>query len=119
MNRGLSIITALMVLTAAFCVSGTVLSRERNDYTQENERYAQLENTFKKRAREILEEHGYQNSGVTITWTRDRDGARSYRVEVHHREIGSLCGDEKERLTETLRCGELCEEAEEFRIIYT
>lgn len=119
MNRGLSIITALLILTAAFCVSGTVFSRERHDYTQENEKYAQLEDSYRERAKEVLEERGYQNSGVTITWTRDQDGARSYRVEIHHRGIGSLDQDEKERLTEVLWCGELCDAAEELLIIYT
>lgn len=119
MNRGLSIITALLILTAAFCVGGTAFSMERNDYTQENERYAQLEDTFKERAREVLEERGYRNSGVTITWTRDQDGARSYRVEIHHRGIGSLDEDGKERLTEALWCGELCDAVEELLIIYT
>ncbi len=72
MNRGLSLITALLVLAAAFCVSGTVMSKERKDYTQENERYALLEDAFTERARGILEERGYQNSGLTITWTRER-----------------------------------------------
>lgn len=119
MNRGLSIITALLILVAAFCVGGTAFSMERNDYTQENERYAQLEDIFKERAREVLEERGYRNSGVTITWTRDRNGVRSYQVEIHHRAIGSLNEEEKKRLTEALWCGELCDEAHELRIIYT
>lgn len=119
MNRGLGVITALLVLAAALCVSGTVMSKERNDYSQENERYALLEDAFTERAKGILEERGYQNSGVTITWTRENGGARSYQVEIHHRGIGCLGDDEKERLTEALYCEELCREVEELSIIYT
>ena len=43
MNRGFGMITALLVLTIAFCVSGTVMSKEKSDYAQENEMYAALE----------------------------------------------------------------------------
>ena len=46
MNRGLSMITAFLVLTAALSVGGTVMSKERNDCTRENERYALLEDAF-------------------------------------------------------------------------
>ena len=119
MNRGLGMITAFLVLAAAFCVSETVMSKERSDYSQENERYALLEETFEERTKGILEERGYRNSGVTITWTRDNGGGRSYRVEIHHRGIRSLCDDEKKRLTEALRCGEFCGEVEELFIVYT
>lgn len=119
MNRGLGVITALLVLTAAFCVSGTVMSRERNDCSRENERYALLEDAFTERTKGILEERGYRNSGVTITWTRENGGARSYRVEIHHRGIGRLGDDEKERLTEALHCEEFCGAVEELSIIYT
>ncbi len=119
MNRGLSLITALLVLAAAFCVSGTVMSKERKDYTQENERYALLEDAFTERARGILEERGYQNSGLTITWTRENGGERSYRVEIHHRGIGSLGEDEKEKLTEALYCEEFYNAVSELRIVYS
>ena len=119
MNRGLSMITALLVLAAAFCVSGTVLGRERSGYTQENERYALLEDAFTERTKGILEERGYRNSGVTVTWTRENGGARSYRVEIHHRGIGSLDDDGKKRLTEELYCEEFYGEVEELSIIYT
>ena len=106
MNRGLSLITALLVLISVVCVGGTVMSKERDDYTRENERYALLEDAFKERAR-------------GITWTRDRDGARSYRVEIHHRGIESLDDDGKEKLTEALHCEEFCGEVEELRIIFS
>ena len=119
MKKGLSLITAFLVLASAFCVSGTVMSKERNDYTQENERYALLEDTFRERTKGILEERGYRDSGVTITWTRENGGARSYRVESHHRGIESLDEDGRKRLTEELRCEAFFGEVEEISIIYT
>ncbi len=119
MNRGLGMMTAFLVLAAAFCVGGTVMSKERNDYAQENERYALLEDDFAERTKEILEQRGYRNSGVTITWTRETGGVRSYRVEIHHRGIGSLGEDEKESLTKALYCEAFCGEVEALSIIYT
>lgn len=118
MNRGLSLLTAFLVLASAFCVSGTAMGRERDDYTQENQRYALLEDTFRERTKGILEERGYRDSGVTITWTRDRDGVRSYRVEIHHRGIESLDDDEREKLTEALYCEEFFRAVEKLSIIY-
>ena len=118
MNRGLSMITAFLVLTAALSVGGTVMRKERNDCIRENERYALLEDAFTERTRGILEARGYRNSGVTVTWTRENGGARSYRVEIHHRMIGSLGEAEKERLTEELCCEEFCRETEELSIVY-
>lgn len=118
MNRRFGMITALLVLAIAFCISGTVMSKERIDYTQENERYAALEADFLARTRAILEDEGYRDSGVTITWTRE-GGARSYLVEIHHRGIRRLGDDELERLTESLCGGELDGEVQEFFIIYS
>lgn len=119
MKKGLGMITVFLVLAAALCVSGTVMSKGRNDYTRENERYALLEDAFTERAREILEECGFRNSGVTVTWTREQGCSRSYLVKIHHRGIANLGDDERERLTEELRDGELAREAQELCIIYT
>ncbi len=118
MNRRFGMITMLLTLTIAFCVSGTVMSKERSGYTEENERYAALEAEFLARARVILEDEGYRDSGVTITWTREGGGARSYFVEIHHRRIGGLGDDERERLSENLCSGKLGGEAQALHIIY-
>ena len=119
MNRGFGIITVCLVLTVALCAGGTAVSRGRKDCTRENERYALLEDTFRERTKAILEERGFRDSGVTLTWTREGGGARSYRVEIHHRRIDSLEGDERERLTESLRWENFCREVESFIIVYT
>lgn len=118
MKKGFGLMTALLTLVIAFCVNGTVMSRERDGYEQENERYAALEGEFLSRTRKLLEDEGYHDSGVTITWTREGSAARSYLVEIHHRGIGSLGEEERERLTDALCVGELPREAEEIRIIY-
>lgn len=118
MNRGFGVITVLLTLTIAFCVSGTVLCRERSGWAQENERYAALEADFLVRTRAILEDEGYRDSGVTITWTREGGGERSYFVEIHHRGIRRLGEDERESLTRSLCSGELGGEATLF-IVYS
>lgn len=118
MNRGFGMTTVLLILIAVFCVSGTVMCKEEEDYSQENARYALLEETFRKSVAKTLEEQGYHNSGLTVTWTRDRDGRRSYRVEVHHRRIMELGAGEQAQLTETLLCEEFCKEVEDLHIIY-
>lgn len=118
MKKGFGLITALLTLTIAFCASGTVMSKERDGYTQENERYAALEGEFLLRTRNLLEREGYHDSGVTITWTREENSARRYLVEIHHRKIADLGEAERKRLTENLYGGELADEAEEILIIY-
>lgn len=118
MKKGFGLITALLTLTIAFCAGGTVMSKERDDFAQENERYAALEGEFLSRTRNFLESEGYHDSGITITWTRERDAARRYLVEIHHRKLAGLGEEERERLTECLYGGELAGEAEEILIIY-
>lgn len=118
MKKGFGMITALLVFSAVFCVSGTMMSKEKRDCSQENAKYALLEDTFKESARRTLEAQGYHNSGLTVTWTRDGNGRRSYSVEVHHRRIQELEAGEQAQLTEILLCEEFCKEVEDLRIIY-
>ena len=118
MKMGFGMITALFVFIAVFCVSGTVVSKEKADYAQDNERYGQFENAFRESAGRTLEEQGYHNSGLTVTWTREGDSRRSYRVEVHHRRIQELEAGEQEQLTEILLCEDFCKEVEDLCIIY-
>lgn len=118
MKMGFGMITALVILIAVFCVSGTVVSKEKADYAQDNERYGQFEDAFRESASRTLEEQGYHNSGLTVTWTREGDGRRSYRVEVHHRRIMELGTGEQERLTEMLLCEDFSKEVKDLYIIY-
>lgn len=118
MKMGFGMITALVVFIAVFCLSGTVVSKEKADYSQDKERYGQLENAFRESAGRMLEEQGYHNSGLTVTWTREGDGRRSYRVEVHHRRIMELGAGEQARLTEMLLCEDFCKEVKDLCIIY-
>lgn len=118
MKRGFGMIAALLFFITVFCVSGTASSREKKGCAQENERYEQFEDAFKERACEMLEERGYHDSGLTVTWTREQGGRRSYRVQVHHRRIMELGAGEQAQLTETLLCEDFCKEVEDLHIIY-
>lgn len=119
MNRGFGMITAFLILIAALGIGGTALCGERKNYAKENERYALLETTFRERTKKILEEQGFRDSGVTLTWTREEGGVRSYRAEIHHRRIHCLERDDRERLTESLRWEEFSREVASFCIVYT
>lgn len=101
MKNWYGIATALLILVIAFCVRGTVMSKESTEHIRENERYAVWEQTFKKDIREVLAGQGYQDSGITMNWVK-RDGKRTYTVAVHHRRIGGLKKEERERLVQTL-----------------
>lgn len=119
MNRGFGMITAFLILIAALGLGGTALCAERKNCATENERYAQLETTFRERTKQILEEQGFRDSGVTLTWTREEGGVRSYRAEIHHRRIHCLEKDDRERLTESLHWEEFSREVASLSIVYT
>lgn len=111
-------LTALLILIPALSWGGTAMGRERREKERENEKYAVLEEAFRERARSMLAEQGFQDSGVTLTWTKDEEGQRSYRAEIHHSRIGKLAPGERERLTRALRCGGFGAEVEAFSIVY-
>lgn len=118
MNRGFGMMMAFLAGLAVFCMGSTVMGKERGDYVWENERYALLEDAFEERTVRILEARGYPDSGVSITWTRDRDGKRSYQMKIHHRRIRALGTGERDCLTRALLCEDFCGEVEELHIIY-
>lgn len=108
MKNGFGIVTVLLVLVIAFCVRGTVMSKENTEHIREKERYAVWEQTFKKDVRNVLAGQGYPDSGITMNWVK-KDGRRIYTVAVHHGRIDGLEKEERERLVQTLlqvRAGE-------------
>lgn len=92
------IISVILVLVAAFCICGTVLSQGRDQYAIEEQYYRTMEQTYLQEVREFLEEEGYRNSGVTMTKVIETDGSRSYTVTIHHERIDRLPESEKQSL---------------------
>ncbi len=101
MKNWFGLTTALLILVIAFCVRGTVMSKENKEYIRENEQYAVWEQTFKEDVRNVLAGQGYPDSGVTMNWIK-KDGKRTYTVAVHHGRIERLGKEERERLVQTL-----------------
>ena len=102
MRRGFGVITVLLILVIAFCVKGTVFSKENHERAKENHYFAVLEDEYLEQAKGLLEEQGYHNCGVTMTRVTLEDGSREYTVLLHHRKLQKLGVEEREELLEAL-----------------
>lgn len=93
-----AIFTIVLVAGIWFFVSGTVVSQADGDITVDEQYYQVLEKEYVKEIREFLAEQGYENSGVNLTMVADREGNRSYSVEVYHKGICKLTEEAREEL---------------------
>jgi hypothetical protein len=94
-NRSFRVITAVLILAILFLVRGTVFSKEQNERAEANRYYAVLEKEYLRQAKDMLEQDGYGNCGVTVTWVAAEDGSREYTVCLHHKKLQKL--SEKDR----------------------
>lgn len=95
-----TIITVLLVLVTAFCISGTVLSQKKGGSIVEGQYYRAAEQEYVRAVKSLLSEKGYENSGVTMNSVVEEDGSRAYTVTIHHRRIEQLDAEEKHALIE-------------------
>ena len=65
--------TALLILTIVFCIGSTVKSESGNE-TQRIENQVKEQQLLTK-VKQYLNENGYRNSGVTLTYVMDESGA--------------------------------------------
>lgn len=88
------VFTVLLILIAAFCISGTVFCRNKGGNQMEEQSWKVMEQEYVARLYSLLEEKGYCNSGVTMNRVIQADGSREYVVKIHHRRINRLdaCG---------------------------
>ncbi len=98
MRKGFGIITVVLIAVIIFCVKGTVSSKENSERAEANRYYAALEDEYLDRTRDILEEKGYCDCGVTMTRVTMEDGSREYTVLLHHRKLQRLNAEEKNEL---------------------
>lgn len=92
------IISVILVLVAAFCICGTVLSQSDSRQLIDEKYYRTMEQAYLQEVRTFLEEEGYRNSGVIMTKVIEADGSRSYTVTIHHGRIDRLPEAEKQSL---------------------
>lgn len=92
------VFTALLILIAAFGISGTVLSQKDGMSKEMQEYYRTVEKEYVKELRTYLAQQGYSDSGVTMNRIINEDGSRDYVVTIRHRRIEGLEDTEKEAL---------------------
>lgn len=101
----MTVVMMILVLTAVFGVSGTVLSQQKGMSKEKQSYYRAMEQEYVRELRDFLKEQGYQDSGVTMNRIIDEDERVEYVVTIHHRRILELDEQEKEHLL--MVCGEI------------
>ena len=89
--------TMMLILVIVLCVGQTVKSESRGE-TQQIENKVQ-EQQLLTQMRQYLDENGYRNSGVTLTYVTDQDGACDYTFTIHHKKIDAMSEEERECFT--------------------
>lgn len=84
------VFTILFVLGLGMFVSGTALSQEEKQVMADEAGLRELEKEYVSEIRTYLTNQGFKNSGVTLTWTMEEDGSRSYEVLLNHKGIREL-----------------------------
>lgn len=95
-------VTFVLVLITTFCVTGTVMCKSNYEERELENYYRKLEQDLLRETKEMLEEMGYSNSGVTLTRVVDTDGSRVYTFLIHHKRIGKMNQTEKMELAAQL-----------------
>ena len=98
-NRGFILVTVLLILIAAFSITGTVKSQSGNGVKIDTEYYRQMEREYVREIRTYLGELGYENSGVMLTYVTKGGNGREYTVTVHHEKMNALSETEKMRIS--------------------
>lgn len=92
--------TVVFILIIVLCIGATVKSESR-DEAQRMENRAR-EQQLMSNMRQYLEENGYRNSGVTLTYAVDEEGSCDYTFTIHHKKINAMSETEREEFSEEL-----------------
>lgn len=94
----LVLFTILLVLGGAVFISETAISQKEGGVIVDEAELRTLEREYISEIRDYLEQQGFADSGVSLTWVMEEDGSRSYDVVLHHKGIGKLTSAEREEL---------------------
>lgn len=99
-NIAFYVTTVVLILIIVLCVGNTVKS-ESSAETQ------RIENRCREREllsymRGYLNDNGFRNSGVTLTYVADADGSLEYTFTIHHKKIDGMDEAERKALTAEL-----------------
>lgn len=92
--------TVVLILIIVLCIGATVKSESR-DETQRMENRIQ-ERQLMSDMKQYLNENGYRNSGVTLTYAVEEDGSCDYTFTIHHKRINDMNETERETLSAEL-----------------
>lgn len=93
-----ALILLLLLLIGLFCVTLHVQGNEEHGSGYDESVYDELEREYCAEVRGMLTDYGLHNSGMNLTKITQPDGAREYRLEVHHAGIAQMTGTERESL---------------------
>lgn len=117
MSRYRFYMISLVVVGVLFSiVTMTVNGQGEHDIAMERAFYEELEDSYTLRLRELLEDKGYCNAGITMTKIYETDGSREYTVQVHHKKIDRLSDGEKILLQNELAA--ICFGDEQCRVLH-
>ncbi|MCM1127601.1 MAG: hypothetical protein NC429_14170 [Lachnospiraceae bacterium] len=98
-------ITILLVVIGALFLSMAAHSQSEKLVKEQKEYYKTLEQEYVEALRNLLEEQGYSNSGITMNRVIEEDGTTQYIVTIHHGRIEHL--DDKEKSDLLSKCEEV------------
>ncbi|NLL77327.1 MAG: hypothetical protein GX235_08780 [Clostridiales bacterium] len=109
--------TLLFTAIILFCGNSTVMSQEKNGTLADRQYYRSIENEHIGEIRNVLEECGYNNCGITMTKVTQKDVPNEYTILIHHKRFKSLDDDGKERLKTELSEVRFQEEQSRFSYV--
>ena len=94
--------TFLVICIVIAAVPAVCRAGESRNEKLEDEAFRELAGEYKASLRDYLEEKGYENAGITLTYVSLKDGERTYTALIHHRRFASLSDAEKDTFSESL-----------------
>lgn len=101
-RAGLIAVTAVLIMISAFCIAGTVKGQSKDAFREDDEYYSRLEEDYLERVGKVLKEEGYANSGLTLTFSRNVRGEKTYLLKIHNRRFDKLSQSEKKQILECI-----------------
>ena len=112
--RRKAISNIMFYVTIVFCIGSTVKSESGNE-TQRIENQVKEQQLLTK-VKQYLNENGYRNSGVTLTYVMDESGACDYTFTIHHKRINDMSEEEREAFSAELM--QACNASGSYSISY-
>lgn len=83
-----------------------------------NDYYKEIEKEYTRQVKERLEEHGFYNSGVSLTKVVEEDGTFDYTLSVHHRRIDKMNEYQREEISAIIVCDGVAVEGSSVSVRY-